>query len=59
MITPSRLLKFGDSEPVAEFLACRVQWVELLPERWLAGAPKLQRILALLVQPEAEIQEAV
>jgi hypothetical protein len=44
---------------VAEFLECRVQWVELLPERWLAGAPLFQRLLALLVRPEAEIPEAV
>lgn len=45
VITPSRQLNFGASEPVAEFLACRVHWVELL--------------LALLVRPESEIQEAV
>ena len=44
---------------MAEFLECRVQWVELLPERWLAGAPLFQRLLALLVRPEAEIPEAV
>jgi predicted transposase YdaD len=59
VITPSRQLNFGASEPVAEFLECRVQWVELLPERWLAGAPLFQRLLALLVRPEAEIPEAV
>ena len=59
VITPSRQLNFGASEPVAEFLDCRVQWVELLPERWLAGAPLFQRLLALLVRPEAEIPEAV
>jgi predicted transposase YdaD len=59
VITPSRQLNFGASEPVAEFLACRVHWVELLPERWLANAPLFQRLLALLVRPEAEIQEAV
>ncbi|MCT0217071.1 DUF4351 domain-containing protein [Synechococcus sp. CS-1330] len=59
VITPSRQLNFGASEPVAEFLECRVQWVELLPERWLAGAPMFQRLLALLVRPEAEIPEAV
>lgn len=38
---------------VAEFLACRVQWVELLPERWRAGASKFHRLLALLVRSEA------
>jgi predicted transposase YdaD len=43
VITPSRQLNFGASEPVAEFLDCRVQWVELLPERWLAGAPLFQK----------------
>ena len=59
VITPSRQLNFGASEPVAEFLACRVHWVELLPERWLTGAPLFQRLLALLVRPESEIQEAV
>ena len=59
VITPSRQLNFGASEPVAEFLACRVQWVELLPERWRAGASKFHRLLALLVRPEAELQEAV
>ena len=59
VITPSRQLNFGASEPVAEFLDCRVQWVELLPERWRTGASKFHRLLALLVQPEAEIQEAV
>jgi predicted transposase YdaD len=59
VITPSRQLNFGASEPVAEFLDCRVQWVELLPERWRAGASKFHRLLALLVRPEAEIQEAV
>ena len=40
-------------------MAYRVQWVELLPERWLAGTPLFQRLLALLVRPEAEISEAV
>ena len=59
VITPSRQLNFGASEPVAEFLECRVQWVELLPERWLAGAPLFQRLLALLVRPEVELSEAV
>jgi predicted transposase YdaD len=59
VITTSRQLNFGASEPVAEFLACRVQWVELLPERWLARTPLFQRLLALLVRPEAEIPEAV
>jgi predicted transposase YdaD len=59
VITPSRLLNFGASEPVAEFLASRVQWVELLPERWASAASRFQRLLALLVRPEAEIQEAV
>ena len=59
VITPSRQLNFGSSEPVGEFLACRVQWVELLPERWRAGASKFHRLLALLVRPEAELQEAV
>ena len=59
VITPSRQLNFGTREPVAEFLECRVQWVELLPERWLAGAPLFQRLLALLVRPEAELSEAV
>lgn len=59
VITPSRQLNFGASEPAAEFLACRVQWVELLPERWRAGASKFHRLLALLVRPEAELQEAV
>jgi predicted transposase YdaD len=59
VITPSRLLNFGATEPVAEFLSCRVQWVELLPERWGAVAGEFQRLLALLVRPEAEIQEAV
>ena len=59
VITPSRQLNFGASEPVAEFLDCRVQWVELLPERWRAGASTFHRLLALLVRPEAEIREAV
>ena len=59
VITPSRQLNFGASELVAEFLECRVQWVELLPERWLAGAPLFQRLLALLVRPEAQLSEAV
>ena len=59
VITPSRLLNFGATEPVAEFLSCRVQWVELLPERWGAVAGQFQRLLALLVRPEAEIQEAM
>jgi len=59
VITPSRQLNFGASEPVAEFLACRVQWVELLPERWRAGASKFHRLLALLVHSEAELSEAV
>ena len=43
VITPSRQLNFGASEPVAEFLACRVQWIELLPELWRAGASKFHR----------------
>ena len=33
--------------------------MELLPERWAAGAGVFQRLLALLVRPEAVIQAAV
>ena len=36
-----------------------MQWVELLPERWRAGASKFHRLLALLVRSEAELSEAV
>ena len=59
VITPSRQLNFGAAEPVDEFLQRRVSWVELQPERGLATAPLLQRLLALLVQPEEQITSAV
>jgi predicted transposase YdaD len=59
VITPSRQLNLGAADPVAEFLERRVSWVELQPERGLATAPLFQRLLALLVQPEADIPAVV
>ena len=55
VITPSRLLNFGEPEPVAEFLEHRVRWVELQRERWQEPVPLLQRLLALLLEPEKEL----
>ncbi|MCP9886742.1 DUF2887 domain-containing protein [Cyanobium sp. ATX 6A2] len=64
VITPSRHLDFGDPGPVAEFLERRLHWVELQPQRWpqqpaQPAIPLFQRLLALLVQPEAQIPTAV
>ncbi|QNI78231.1 hypothetical protein SynRS9909_00216 [Synechococcus sp. RS9909] len=55
VITPSRLLNFGAPQPVAEFLEHRVRWVELQRERWQEPVPLLQRLLALLLEPEREL----
>jgi predicted transposase YdaD len=55
VITPSRLLNFGAPEPVAEFLAHRVRWVELQRDRWVEPVPLFQRVLALLLEPEREL----
>ena len=55
VITPSRRLNFGSPEPVAEFLEHRVHWVELQRERWQEPVPLLQRLLALLLEPEKEL----
>ncbi|WP_094556699.1 DUF2887 domain-containing protein [Synechococcus sp. 1G10] len=64
VISPSRQLNFGPTEPVAEFLERRVSWVELQPECWSQGAadqsgatiPLFQRLLGLLLQPEEQIK---
>jgi predicted transposase YdaD len=52
VICPSRSMAFGDPEPVAEFLAQRVRWLELQPALANPDAPPLLRTLALLLEKE-------
>jgi len=56
VICPNRRLNFGSPRAVAEFVRERVYWVELELAAKDAAAPPLLRALALLVQPEEEIQ---
>jgi predicted transposase YdaD len=56
VICPNRRLNFGRPTAVAEFVRERVHWVELELAAKDAAAPPLLRAMALLVQPEEEIQ---
>ena len=56
VICPHRRLNFGRPTAVAEFVRERVHWVELELAAKDASAPPLLRAMALLVQPEEEIQ---
>jgi predicted transposase YdaD len=58
VICPSRDLNFGDPIPVEEFLRERVIWIELAPDRLPPSAPPLQRALAMLLLPEAQLPTA-
>jgi predicted transposase YdaD len=58
VICPSRDLNFGDPIPVEEFLRKRVIWIELAPDRLPPSAPPLQRALAMLLLPEAQLPTA-
>jgi predicted transposase YdaD len=58
VICPSRDLNFGDPIPVEEFLRERVIWIELAPDRLPPSAPPLQRALAMLLLPEAQLPKA-
>ena len=61
VICPSRQLNFGDPAPVAEFLERRVRWLELLPadRNKAEPVPLLLQVLALLLQPENQLRQAV
>lgn len=55
VLCPSRQLGFGDLDPVAEFIAQRVRWIELLSAAANPSAPALLQALALLLQSEQEL----
>jgi len=56
VICPQRRLNFGGVQAVAEFVRERVHWIELQPAATNPAAPPLLRALALLVQPEEQVQ---
>ena len=55
VICPHRELKFGNPEPVREFLEHRVQWIELQPRDGSPPATPLALVLSLLLQPEEDV----
>jgi predicted transposase YdaD len=66
VICPSRQLRFGDRQPVAEFLEHWVRWLELQPALSDPNAPPLPRAVVLMLEKEerlptttAEIRRAV